>query len=128
MEKNIKIVIVGLGRIGSTFLAKLVENKRSSVSIVAVAEIDPEAPGLKIARDNGIAVFDDPDRIVDMGEEVDVIFDLTGNIEARRSLRGGMVRTANTRTVIVPEVIASLIWELIAEGDLLPDSHLLKGY
>lgn len=128
MEESIKVAIVGLGRVGSTFLQKLLEFNDRGVSIVAAAEKDPGAPGVQIARDNGINVYNDADKIVDMGADVDVIFELTGSADARKGLREAMVRTGNTSTVIAPEIMAFLIWNVISEEGALPDVRSTKGY
>jgi len=128
MSKKINIAIVGLGRIGSTFLEKLLEHKGHGVSIAAVAEIDASSPGVELARKHGLAIFQDNAKIIEMGDKIDVIFELTGSHEAKRDLRMAMVQSSNSHTVIAPEIMAFLIWDLIAEGQELPDAHVLKGY
>lgn len=124
---KINVAIVGLGRVGSTFLKKLVEFEGKSASIVAVAEKDENALGLKFAVERGIKVCNDQ-QIVDMGDEVDIIFELTGNNEARRSLRMAMVTSDNAHTVIVPEVVAFFVWNLMTDEDRLPEAHIIEGY
>lgn len=127
MSKKINVAIVGLGRVGSTFLQKLVEHESKGISIAAVSEKDQNTAGLQIAKDKGIKIYDD-EKIVDMGEELDIIFDLTGSSEARKRLREAMVRTGNTHTVIAPEIMAFLIWDLISEGGELPGTRGSAGY
>ncbi|MDT8318388.1 MAG: serine kinase [bacterium] len=128
MSKKINVAIVGLGRIGSTFLEKLLEYKGRGISIVAVAEINAASPGLELARKHGLTIFQDDTEMIDMGDKIDIIFELTGSHKARRDLRMAMVQSSNSHTVIAPEIVAFLIWDLIAKGKELPEAHLLKGY
>jgi predicted dinucleotide-utilizing enzyme len=127
VRSNINIAIVGLGRVGSIFLKKLLEIGREDISIVAVAEKDSDSPMLKLAMERGIKVCDDH-QIANMGKEVDIIFDMTGDSKSRRSMRMKMLKSGNIYTVIAPEIMAFLIWALIGEEGALPDVHSTKGY
>ena len=48
-----------------------------------------------------------------MGEEIDIIFDLTGDKNTRAELRKSMQETNNRHTVIAPEMIAKLLWMFV---------------
>ncbi len=63
-----------------------------------------------------------------MGESIDIMFDLTGNPDARRALRSELARSGNQHTVIAPEVVAFLIWDLMGETAAFPGEHPSKGY
>ena len=125
MSKEIHVGIVGLGRVGSTFLEKLLASESKGIVIVGVVESNPDSPGAKLAQDKGITVLENSDKLVAMGDKIDVIFELTGNVEAKKGLRGAMVKTSNSHTVIAPEIMAFLIWDLISEGGELavPGCH-----
>jgi len=127
-KREVRIAIVGLGRVGSVFLSRLSEKESAGLKIVACAEKRDDAPGVEVAKNKGIPVYKDTKEIVAMGEDVDVIFDLTGNAEARKNLRGELARSGNQHTVIAPEVIAYLIWDLMGETEELPQAHQRKGY
>ena len=127
MNKKINVAIVGMGRVGSTFTKKLLEYEDNNISIVAVAEIDENAAGLKFVKERGIKVCSNQ-QIIAMGDTVDIIFELTGNSEAKRNLRMAMVTSDNSHTVIVPEIMAFFVWNLITEEGHLPDAHVIKGY
>ena len=127
MNSNMNVAIIGLGRVGNTFLEKLINYEGNGVSIVAVSEKDADAPGMKVAKERGIKVCDDQ-QILDMGENIDIIFELTGNSEARRNLRMSMVTSKNGHTVIAPETVALFVWNLISKEGVLPDAHTIKGY
>lgn len=128
MVKDVKIAIAGLGRVGSKFLQKLTDRISSGVKIIAVAEANPDAPGVKIAEAREIRVYRDVQDIVKLGDAVDVIFDLTGSIEVRKALRSGLAESNNRHTVVAPEVVAFLIWDIMAAGEAFPTSHAATGY
>ena len=133
-KKEIQIAIVGLGKIGSTFLKKLLEKERHGIKLMGVVEQNKDTPGIEFAKTKGIKIYDNLDKLLYLSQEVDVIFDLTGNIGAREAMRGGLARTRNQHTVIAPEVIAFLIWDLIAQGSeefpahTSPQSGAKRGY
>ena len=128
MVKEIRIAIVGLGRIGSLFLQKMTEQRSSGVKLIAVVEARADAPGVKIAEDKKIKIYKEVQDIVRLGDTVDVVFDLTGSAEVRRALRSGLAGSNNRHTVVAPEVVAFLIWGLIASGEAFPESHAISGY
>jgi ketol-acid reductoisomerase len=112
-----RIAIIGLGRIGSAFLTQMLSRRDKGITIVCAAETN-DTPGRKLAIESGIAVRG-VDEIVKLGEEIDVIFELTGLPDVRRTLREKMVASANHHTVIASESIVRVIWSLITE-DVLP--------
>ncbi len=125
MTQKIKIALLGLSRVGETFsehfLAKIQE-QHINVEIVAVATHHPESPvALGFAHSN-ILVLEDALKVVDLGDRVDIIFDLTGNADVRQQLRARLQAANNHHTVIAPEVFAHLLWEFFDEGEILPYS------
>lgn len=128
MDKTINIALAGLGRVGSTFLEKLLEFHGKGISVAATAEPSPDAPGVEIARSKNVPVFIDSNSLVEMGSKIDIIFDLTGNAASKRELRMSMVKSNNGHTVILPEIVAFFVWSLISEGKELPNLRDLKGY
>ena len=128
-NKEVKVAILGLGRVGSKFMTKLAEKASSGIKIVAAAEKDSGSPGIEEAKGKGVAVHTDSKDIVAMGEDIDIIFDLTGNTEARKALRSELARSGNQHTVIAPEVVAFLIWDLMGgESGELPREAGKSGY
>ncbi|MCK5236716.1 MAG: hypothetical protein KAR06_07000 [Deltaproteobacteria bacterium] len=127
-KKEVSVAIVGLGQVGSTFLDKLATKEGSGVNIVAAAELNSSAPGVESAKSKGIEVHEGTKELVAMGDSVDIIFDLTGNPEAKRNLRSELARSGNQHTVIAPEVVAFLIWDLMGESKEFPGGHTSKGY
>lgn len=127
-KKDVNVAILGLGRVGSTFLEKLTEKERQGIKIVAAAEPNQNSEGVKIAKDKGIRVYSDSKDVIALGEGVDIIFDLTGNPDARKALRSGLAQSGNQNTVVAPEVIAFLVWDLMGGGAGFPSAHTKRGY
>jgi len=116
MSKNINVAIVGVGRVGKTLLEKLLDHNGKGVTIVGVADKNPDAVGRKLALEKGIKTYDSSEDIVNLGDKVDVIFELTGDSGARRDCRMAMVKSENIHTVIAPETIAFLMWNIMTGG------------
>ncbi|MFA6015089.1 MAG: hypothetical protein WC742_08460 [Gallionellaceae bacterium] len=120
------VAIAGLGRVGSVFLEKLLAQSAKGISIVAVAE-KGETAGVALAKANGINNVS-LDQLIEMGGNIDILFDLTGIPAVRQELRDKLLAAGNRHTVIATESIAMFIWVLISEGDGLPNVHLKTGY
>jgi predicted dinucleotide-utilizing enzyme len=123
MQMN--IAIIGLGRVGSVFLAQMMKQRERGVTIAAVAETG-DTPGRAAAMAAGIPVST-AEAIAASGPAIDVIFDTTGNEGVRRMLREHLRAAGNEHTVIAPETVTRLIWQLIGDGPL-PDVHQRIGY
>lgn len=120
------IAIVGLGRVGSVFLEELVRRPNKNINVLAVAE-KADTPGKAVATSNHIPVLD-IDTLIAKGDEIDILFDLTGNVAVRKELREKMMTANNRHTIIATESIAQLIWSLIASDTALPTVHGKSGY
>ncbi|MBT4711380.1 MAG: hypothetical protein HOB82_07630 [Alphaproteobacteria bacterium] len=130
MSETINVALLGLGRIGSQFAAGLVAHiaeGASPISIVAVAEANPESEVAAKFKAEGVAVYTEALGIVEMGVEVGVIFDLTGMADMRQSLRDSLREVGNRHTVIVPEVMVRLLWSILSKGEDLT-GPLREGY
>ena len=114
---KIKVALVGLGRIGSLFLGQII-NRKSSIEIVLVVEPN-DTPGKLMAEEEGIQIGTIDD-IIARGEEIDLVFDLTGRSEVRQQLRTAYQKANNRHTIIVPDLMAHFIYNLITEKDI-PD-------
>ncbi|WP_269530996.1 homoserine dehydrogenase [Chitinimonas sp. BJYL2] len=114
---NQRIAIIGLGRIGSAFLDKMLPRHGQGIELVCVAEVH-DTPGRQQAIKAGIGVrtLDD---VVHLGQGVDVIFDLTGLPDIRRELREKLAISGNRHTTIASESVVRVIWSLIST-DILP--------
>jgi glyceraldehyde-3-phosphate dehydrogenase/erythrose-4-phosphate dehydrogenase len=124
----VKVAIVGLGRVGSTFLNNLIVYEDHSIKIVAAIEKSEDAPGLPLAKFEEIRVHNNLLELAAMGEDLDIIFDFSGSPETRKDLRKALASSGNRHTVIAPEVISLLIWNMMRVGEDFPEFHELKGY
>ena len=125
MQKQ-SIAIVGLGRVGSVFLEKLLGQSAKGIEIIAVAEKGVTA-GTALAKAHGIENLT-LDQLIAKSAKIDILFELTGLAVVRQEIREKLMASGNRHTVIATEGIASLIWVLIAEGENLPNVHGKTGY
>jgi hypothetical protein len=64
---------------------------------------------------------------VEMGDELDILFDLTDVTAVRQELREELRASGNRHTIIATENIARMIWALIASGVNLPSAQAKPG-
>lgn len=112
MSKTIKVALLGLGEVGQEFaehFLEIIQERQRPVEIVAVSDPDTESPIALGFAHSGVPVLTDPLAVIAMGEQVDVIFDLTGNLEQRQALRTALAESGNRHTVLAPQVMARLL-------------------
>ncbi len=118
MGYKIKVALLGLGEVGQEFaehFLEIIQEGEKAVEIVAVAHHDKNSAVALGFQQNGVKFYENAVDVVDMGEEVDIIFDLTGHAETRQALRKGMIASNNRHTVIAPEMMARLLWMFFDE-------------
>ncbi len=116
--RKIKVAIAGLGRVGAVFLDALLEAAPYNIKVVAVAEPKENSEAVEKAKEAGAGYFKDARNMLEaLGDEIDVLFDLTGDAVVRTELHEILSRQGNRNTVIVPEKVAYLIWALITKGE-----------
>ena len=124
--KKQSIAIVGLGKMGAAFLEELLGQPNEGVEIIAVVEKNNTA-GLALAKARGIINLN-IDELIAIGNNLDILFDLTGVAEVRQELRDKLRAAGNHHTIIATENIARMIWMLISSGAEMPGAHLRTGY
>jgi len=125
MSNKVRVALLGLGHVGEIFAENFLEKiqeEHANVEIVAVASRDLESPVAMGFVHSKIPVFRDALEVIDLGDKVDIIFDLTGNAQLRKDLRARLQETNNRHTVIAPEVVAHLLWNFFGEVGELPRS------
>jgi glutamyl-tRNA reductase len=125
MEKQ-NIAVIGLGRVGSIFLERLLQLQDHGINLTCVVELQ-ETPGKQLARQAGVKLLE-LDEMMNLSHEIEIIFDLTGNEDVKHTLREKLVAIGNHYTIIAPENIARLIWNVMGNSAPLPDYHRQKGY
>lgn len=119
MSGVIKVALLGLGEVGQVFAEELLEKIQEDnkpIEIVAVAHRDTASPVALGFKQNGVQVFQDALEVIELGEAVDIIFDLTGDRLIRHALRERLQATGNRHTVLAPEVVATLLWHFFGQS------------
>lgn len=81
------------------------------MNVMAIVDKDAQAPGLHIAKDRGISYGSDWNFY--LTDEVDIVFDLTGEETVFREL----LKKVPTHTLLVPGSVANLLVDLLNEND-----------
>ncbi|WP_431858598.1 oxidoreductase [Azospirillum sp.] len=114
------VAVIGAGETGTPLLQQLLS--APFVRVLGVADLDPDAPGMMLARDHGVPTTTDFMDLARMGEDLDVLIDVTGVAKVREALRQHMQDTGNHRTIIMHEVIVQLMLSL-SKGELVRLKH-----
>jgi diguanylate cyclase (GGDEF)-like protein len=119
---KVKVGIVGGGRGGSAILNIFKDNPAIEVSWVA--DRNPKAEGIGLARKLKIPVSKDFGRFVKKG--ADVVINLTGSPGVREELESMMPPHAE----LIGGLSARLIWQLVEERRMrfVEREHMLKGH
>ncbi|WP_237651562.1 oxidoreductase [Beggiatoa leptomitoformis] len=121
MQKaQISIAIIGAGETGTPLLTQL--SASDFINILAVADVNDNAAGMRFAREKGIKTTNDLIEVANMGEAIDIIIEVTGKNEVRDQLRQALYKTGNNHTVIMHEIIAILLMSL-SQGQLVQIKH-----
>ncbi|SBS27244.1 Acetaldehyde dehydrogenase [Marinomonas aquimarina] len=109
-SNQFKIAVIGGGNAGLELLDRLF--KAEFVDIIGVADPNPQAPGILLAKEHDILVtMDMYDLLVD-SSQIDILIDVTGIKEVRDALRTHMQESGNQHTVIMHERISALLISL----------------
>ncbi len=80
----VRVGIVGAGRGGTSVLRAI--HGLADVRVVGVADVNPNAPGMQLARELGVATFADCRELLRV-PRLDIVIEATGNPEVRRILQ-----------------------------------------
>jgi len=105
------VMLIGAGKGGTTLLKKL--HGLKMLQIVAVVDINPNAPGIKLARSLGIITSSDWKPI--LSDQIDIVIETTGDENVFEQL----VKEKKKHTVIIPGSIAHVMSQLIEEKEIL---------
>lgn len=126
MAKNIfRIAVIGAGETGTPLLEKLLD--APFVEVLGVADLDADAPGMRLARSRKVATTTDCMDLARLGEAVDVLIDVTGVAAVRETLRQHMQDSGNHHTLIVQETVVQLMLSLLS-GRLVRLKHGVEDY
>jgi PAS domain S-box-containing protein len=111
LMKAIRVLIIGAGRGGSAVLRAF--QNLSRVHVIGIVDVNESAPGMRIARETGVATG--RDFMTFLTDEVDMIIEATGNPNVYDTLLAHKPKQA----VLIPGTVASLIMSLIEEKETL---------
>jgi transcriptional regulator with PAS, ATPase and Fis domain len=102
------LVIVGAGKGGRALLEMLVGDP--TVAILGVADLNPWAPGIELARRVNIPVTTDFREVIS-DTRADLIIDVTGNPDVHQTILG----LKPPSTEVIGGIGARFMWDLLAE-------------
>jgi acetaldehyde dehydrogenase (acetylating) len=121
----VSVAVVGAGETGTPLL-KLLLNA-DFVNVLGVADLDPEQPGMVLAREHGVRTTGSFMELAELGKDVDIIIDVTGVPQVRDQLRRHLEQSHNTHTILMHERIVMLVLSLIG-GHLIEMKHGEQDY
>ncbi|MEJ2635010.1 MAG: sigma 54-interacting transcriptional regulator [Calditrichia bacterium] len=107
-KENIRLLLIGAGRAGSMLL-RLFGNDLS-LDIAGVADVNPDAPGLKIAREMGIPTCADYQKLLR-----DKHLDLIINVSGRREIQQDILANKPLNAEVIGGLSAKLFWTVLTE-------------
>ncbi len=102
---TIRVIIVGAGKGGAALLELF--TRSPDVEIAGVADVNPEAPGLRLARNLGIGTATDARGFI-AEDRADLIVDVTGD----PTMRSLLLQHKPPRAEIMGGTSALLLWKL----------------
>ncbi|MFY0757655.1 sigma 54-interacting transcriptional regulator [Metabacillus dongyingensis] len=106
-----KVLLVGAGQGGTTLLKMLMEIK--AMEIIAVVDIEPDAPGMQLAKKLGILTSSEWKPL--LSNKINIVIEATGSNEVFEDL----LKCRSRDTVIIPGTVAHIISNLINQKENL---------
>lgn len=122
MGDMVRIAVVGGGRTGAPLIEDLL--KRPYCQLVGVADVDPESPGARLAKDNGVFFTTDAVVFAADSDGIDLLIEVSGDATVKRRLKDAFIREGNVHTIIMHDLIARLLMTVVTGADeLMPSFH-----
>lgn len=109
----LNVVILGAGRGGSSLL-RAFGNMGGRIRVAGVADRNPDAPGMQLAREMGLPTTSDYTQLVGR-PDVDVIVQATGDAALDQAIR----RLKAPGTVIIEGLAMNLVLSFVEQGEQL---------
>lgn len=127
--RQITVVMVGFGRMGSRFFEKITEAGKEKVRILAVCELNSDNPNLDVVKQSGIEISNNYEEVIErFGSDCDIILDTTNVPDIKYNIRKTLALQGNNHTVLVPMVVDYLMWYLLPGNEPIPQDHISIGY
>lgn len=78
------VIIIGAGQGGSAVLRALLGIK--AIKVLGICDVNPDAPGIRLAREKGIMVYNDIKTSVEL-PSLDLIIEATGNSKVQETIK-----------------------------------------
>lgn len=122
MSATITIALIGAGRTGGPLLAELI--KYPYVSVVGVADLNPDSDGVALAKANGIYTTTNPMELVAKGKAIDILVETSGDRTLKHAIKDSFEADGNKHTIIMHDLIARLFISVCTQqADLVPSFH-----
>lgn len=106
-----RVLIVGAGKGGTALLRRIIE--KSILEVVAIVDLNNDAPGMKLARKLGVATSTEWTSVIK--KNLNIIIDATGNDKVIEQLE----KQKAPEVMMIPSTVAHIIFELIEEKEEL---------
>lgn len=101
----VSIALIGLGKGGSAILPILLEEK--NIHIIGIADINPDALGLKIAKEANVPITTDFMELLD--KSPDIVINVTG----KETVTSKLLKHKSPRTEVIDGKSAKFVWDLL---------------
>ena len=109
LKQMVNVFIIGAGDGGKAVLSRLLQF--NWFQIMGVADLNPYAPGIYLAREANIPVFLENPLHLLQNMTIDLVFDLTGNPTVGREL----VRISENNFDVATGEVAHVLWDVMQE-------------
>jgi len=122
MKDSVSVALIGAGRTGTPLLQELFNYPY--VTFAGVADLNDQAEGMALAREKGIATFTDPMSLVALGEEIDILVEVSGDTSLKKQIKDAFEKSGNRHTLIMHDLIARLFISVCTrQQDMIPSLH-----
>jgi predicted homoserine dehydrogenase-like protein len=123
--QKIRIGLIGAGETGTPLLTQLLD--ADFIEVVGVADLCNDMPGMRVAQARGIKTTNDFMDIAKLGNNCDILIDVTGVQAVREKLRSYFQESGNHHTILMHEMIAILMMSL-SQNKLVSMKHNQTDY
>lgn len=113
-EEKVKIGIIGCGRSGMPLMEEF--TKHPYIEIKGVADLNPDTPGIKLAKEKGIFATTNPMDLVRMGDELNFLIDVSGDKDLKKRIKDYYAETGNKKTIIIHDLTARFLISLCSKS------------
>lgn len=117
MGERVSIAVIGGGRMGTPLVMDFLT--RPFVDLVGVVDKNPDSRGAQIAKQHDIFFCTDVSELAQDAENIDMVIDVSGDPQVKKSLKEAFVASGNRTTIIVHDITARLIMSLAADSSEL---------